>query len=71
MRACGLCGLYDLVIGGIQAAVADIFSHSTRKEVGILQDHGNIFAQMLSLIGRERFTVDRNASLFNIVEAVE
>ena len=70
VRRGGLCRGDHLFVGGVGSAVADIFHHGTRKQVGILQDHCDVLSKHLSLDLLDVHAVDSDTALFDIVEAV-
>ena len=71
MSAYRLGRFHDLFIRGVGSAITDVFHHGAREEVGVLQYHGDVGAQLLPLVGADVHAVDGDCTLVNVVEAVE
>ena len=71
MGRCHLRCLNDLLVGGIKPSVPDIFHDRSRKQVGILKNHGDMAAQLVPLNMADINAVDSDGPTLDIVEAVD
>ena len=71
MSRCGLGCRNDLLIGGIGSAVADVFHHRAGEQMGVLQYHGDVRAENVTLDVLDVHTVNGDGSFLNVVETVE
>ena len=71
MGRCHLRRLNDLLVGGIKPSVADILHDRSRKQVGILKNHGDVAAQVVPLNMADINAVDGDGPALDIVEAVD
>ena len=65
----GLGGGDDFLIGGIQAAIADVFHNGALEQPGILQYHAKAFAQGAAVKVLYVVAVQRNGTGVDIVKA--
>lgn len=71
MGRCHLRCLNDLLVCGIKPSVADILHDRSRKQVGILKNHGDMAAQLVPLNMADINAVDSDGPTLDIVEAVD
>ncbi len=71
MGRCHLRRLNDLLVCGIKPSVADILHDRSRKQVGVLKNHGDVAAQLVPLNMADINAVDSDGPALDIVEAVD
>ena len=71
MGRCHLRCLNDLLVCGIKPSVADILHDRSRKQVGVLKNHGDVAAQLVPLNMADINAVDGDGPALDIVEAVD
>lgn len=71
MGRCHLRCLNDLLVCGIKPSVADILHDRSRKQVGILKNHGDVAAQLVPLNMADINAVDGDGPALDIIEAVD
>lgn len=71
MGRCHLRRLNDLLVCGIKPSVADILHDRSRKQVGVLKNHGDVAAQLVPLNMADINAVDGDGPALDIVEAVD
>ena len=71
MGRCHLRRLNDLLVCGIKPSVADILHDRSRKQVGVLKNHGDVAAQVVPLNMADINAVDSDGPALDIVEAVD
>ena len=62
------CRFDDLLIGGVQSSVTDIFPHSAGEKMRILQNHGNIGTQEGTINFFNGHAVNGDGSILNIIK---
>ena len=71
VRTCGLCCGDDFLIGCIGATVADILHDRACKQVRVLQNHRDIFAEYIPFDVTNIHIIDRDLTRIDVVEAVD
>ena len=69
IRRRGLCRFDDFLVRSVQTPVADVLHDRTGKEMGLLQDHGDIFPKLIAVVMPDLHAVDRDRTLLYIIEA--
>ena len=67
----GLRGGYDLFIGGVQPAIADVLHHRAGEQVGVLEHHGDVPTQIALGHVHDVNAVDGDPAGINVVEPVQ
>ena len=61
----------NLVVGGVQTAVADVLHHGSGEQVRVLQNHCDILSKNVALDILHVDTVDGDGAVVNVVEPVQ
>ena len=59
----------DVIVAGIEFAVADVFFDTVRKQKGFLQYHAHLMAQWRELVFADVDPVNRDTPLGDIIQA--
>ena len=71
MGRCHLRRLNNFLVGGIKPSVADILHDRSRKQVGVLKNHGDVAAQLVPLNMADINAVDGDGPALDIVKTVD
>ena len=71
MSTCCPGCLFDLLVRRIHPAEADVFLDRSGKQMGVLQNHGDMAAQFFAVVLLDFDSVDQDLTFLNVIEAVQ
>src|SRR5690606_17873752 len=65
------CGLHNLFVAGVGAAVTDVFTDAAVEQRRFLRHHGDLFSQAVLADAADALAVDQDAALLGVIQTLD